>query len=162
MITSGLLRTQKVAIATLLKSKGIDLAAFDLTDTEKQFSIIHRETGYYLRITHKPSGWNYKIQCAPGKEKISADTLTDRWDSVLNFVNSWVENLERELRTVDLWNQPFAAATEIRMVSGASAPDSQFTTDEKLTIADGLREIREYLVSSRELVQPQLAFIDAK
>lgn len=65
MLQSGLLLTQKAAIATLLKSKGIDSTAFDLTDTKDEFRLAHRETGYYLRITYHQDVWNYKLECSP-------------------------------------------------------------------------------------------------
>jgi hypothetical protein len=88
--------------------------------------------------------------------------MRDRWDDVLILIQTWVKNLEREVHTVNLWTQIFSDANEVRMVSGASVPDNQFTKDEKLIIADGLRQVKEYLVANRELTQGELAFIDAK
>lgn len=162
MLQSGLLLTQKAAIATLLKSKGIDSTAFDLTDTKDEFRLAHRETGYYLRITYHQDVWNYKLECSPGTGTVYTVNKGDYWATILPYIQTWINNLEPELNVSNPWTQTFVDSGEIQMVSGANAQDSQFTKDEKLMIVDSLREVKEYLISNRQLTKLELAFIDVK
>lgn len=169
-----LLPSQRRELFETIRDAGFDPHEFDFHDDGRQSSsggqfveITHQPTGYYFHLFFNPasvftdSGWF--VELSPGSETRVGATGAGSWsDRATPGLNVWLELLEREL---DAGEDPWEQIRRERQLVAAE-PDAientPFTESERAQITTQLREIKEYLRTTRRLPEAQLEQIASR
>jgi hypothetical protein len=115
--------------------------------------LIHKPTSFDFVFDFDPKYDLHAAEWSPGEETPRDKSVNLQWPLVLQCVSIWLENVERERSTPDLWAQ----LEKQRELLAASAPfeqddanNSPFTPDEQQQIEAQLDEIKELLVQTHQ------------
>jgi hypothetical protein len=131
---------------------------------------IFNQSVYVSRLRHKSSGFYFQFdfhnnrhfcEFSPGNTTPIEQDFPGTWENQIEYLNSWLNNLQREIEAPDLWG---AIANEKVLAEGSSEQDEnvQFTREEIHRIHENLNEIKHYLISSQPFSPEQLNYLDAR
>jgi hypothetical protein len=143
--TVELMRQQKNAIFRAIEEAGFEVSEFRWEETVVEPGsvlspkVTHIPTDSYFLFTAAMQRWDTGMsdvsEWAPGNASPN-ERITERsWDTRIEHVQEWLDNIRREYFDPDLWEQ--AAAT----LSGESNEAAFFAPEERAEISMQLREI---------------------
>jgi hypothetical protein len=142
-----------------IEAVGLDPRAFDLTDSGDEVRIKHkwsescfivrRESGYYVGQYVVGDGlvWPYN-PCS--------------WQTLMPRVSTWLEEVERDLATPDLWAELQREAKLLGAGSTELKENTPFTPEEQKEIAGRLDELAKYVSETHSLSRAQMQALDEK
>lgn len=165
--THHLLTSQRNEIFTTLQNRDLNPTDFSLeeTDVDKDtmVSLVQKATNYFFRIRIRPAfGIQFIAIYSPGSEFSSVTEKCDTWPEVVMNLEFWISNILRETETPDLWdglggdNQLLQDATE------QPVDNPPFTQAELPQVRECLKEIKAYVINTKELTETQRKIIDAR
>jgi hypothetical protein len=165
----SLLTSQEDAVFDVVREAG-----FDPNEFEWSSKVGDTYNGMVPCLIHKPTrsiftfdfDRQYNQHCAewsPGEQQPTEKTTAgEGWPFMLHVLSIWLENVERERSSPNLWarlagqRELFAGGT-----TGRPENNSRFNIEEQAQVAEQLDEIRELLVQTYQLDGEQLKAIEA-
>jgi hypothetical protein len=117
--------------------------------------LLHRPSGSYFIFDFAPRGVGHSVEYSPGEQQPVDAADPGDWPSVLMYLQHWLENVEREQSSPNLWaelereRKLLAAVSDDRIVD-----NSPFTPEERAQVAAQLDEIKELLVQTHDVERP--------
>lgn len=125
---SVLLKTQRASIAESLKRHGLNIKDFERTETDQQFRLEHKDTGYFL--TMRPNfnrGGGTLLTFTPGfRSALQEQQVLNTWVDVTRIIERWCAVLVEERDADDPWEESREQEGQQRFQDS----DSKFTADE--------------------------------
>jgi hypothetical protein len=120
--------------------------------------LVHRPTGSYFLFDFDPPLGGHCVEWSPAEQQPVDRANPGDWPSVLMYLQHWLENVEREQSSPNLW----AELGRERELLAATAPtdniadNSPFSPAEQAQVAVQLNEIKELLVQTHQADQQVL------
>ena len=159
-----LLKSQKNEIFELIKGMYLNPSEFEWIECDSEMvpglrisKLIHRPTGFYCMFDR--SGISQWTEYSPGDESAIERKDSYFWFNQSEHVLKWLKSLSRELEAPDLWA---AISQETKLAEVASSPDitnEPFTSKEQSYIITQLREVKEYLITTQNLIKEHEEFV---
>jgi hypothetical protein len=149
----------KNTIYKAIEAAGLDPREFDLVDGPAEVRIKHKWSESYFVPGGDATHWVVHFVVGDGPEQ-SRDAYT--WQTVISRLDSWLEEVKRDLETPDLWAQLQQDAVLFRAYAGDVTGNTPFTPDEQNEIASRLRELADEAGRAYSLSAAQMRVLDAK
>lgn len=162
-----ILRTQANGIFEDIQKLGLNPSEFEWLETEsgggrRVISVLsHKPTGYYFAFELQEVG-GHLAKMSPGQESPVEYDHTRSWANQYRRVGQWLASLKKEYEAPDLWG---AVALEAKLAEAAAAEgdDNAPLTPEELDQVSGqLDEIRQYVISTHNLVEEHAEFVNRR
>ncbi len=150
---------QRNAIIEAVEQGGLEPrdCTFDFDDSESL--ILHQQSGSTFLLEGTAGNYNSTLAVGEGQPQPLQHYT---WPTVENRIQRWAEEVKRDVDTPDLW-------AELQRERGilTSPPDEEvkntpFTPEEQAKIAQGFREIKDYVRTTYQLTADQYATIDKR
>jgi hypothetical protein len=163
-----LLQSQMNEVFASVKHSGLDPSEFvwerwtsERDESSDTSALIHRPSRYWFQFDMGDDG-HYCI-FSPGNETTREENYPGSWRMQMNYVESWLGYLKREIEAPDMWTMLAGGNT----LSAAASPEQSddntaFTSAEQTRIEESLAEIRSVLLSSQSFNAETLGHIDAR
>lgn len=155
-----LLKTQTNEILKAIRERGLNPSEFQWTECDSKHkpnlrvsSLVHRPTGYYFVFDFFRYGIRHVGERSPGMDASVETERTEHWANQCEYAMEWLGLLKQELEAPDLWA---AISQETKLAEVASSPDitnEPFTSKEQSYIITQLREVKEYLITTQNLIK---------
>lgn len=167
MADQTLLKSQKSSLFIAISNAGLNPADFELVDIRSEFikgnvSILEYKDESFYFLFDKLSENNFRCSYSPAEGHRETNLETGDWQTVLASFKKWTEFLKREVESPDLWKLMAEQKDIAQFESNKDESNSIFLPDEKLKIAAGINELKEYIKASISLDQNRIEIIDAK
>lgn len=166
MPIGNLLKSQSNEVYLALAKKGFKASDFaweevDSLNYDKRKSALLRHTSSQYYFVFDNHG-KYYYQCSPSYQSIFESSQRDSWKGLMSSFNNWVDYLSREVNAPDLWAE-LPSETELVESTSTENDNSKFNEEESKLIADGMEEIKQYLLTAHkldpELIEGQIKYL---
>jgi hypothetical protein len=155
-----LTKKQRNSLLKKLAKAGLDPTQCDLDDREHGVWIEHRPTRSVMVANEFSSGRELLLVGKYGDGGQEQQIIDNDWPRVERRFYNWAKAVKELVDTPDLWvalrrEKDAFSSTEYRTMSNAP-----FTADERLRIAEQLREIKVHIIEQYELSGERLSRIE--
>lgn len=162
-----LLRSQRNEIFTILQNRGFTPADFDLQEIDigeqETAHLVHKTTGYYFQIRiRRFSTPPFQATYSPGSEFLNEMETCSTWPDVIINLESWLSFILKETEAPDLWDGLQGGNQLLQDATEQSSDHLPFTDAELLQIRECLKEIKSYVIKTKELTDTQRKIVDAR
>jgi hypothetical protein len=156
--TSWLQKVHKNEIFKAIQEVGLDPNEFDLENDDVE-----------VRIKHKWSESCFIIGGGPG-HYVGHSVVGDapdwtfeayRWQSLIERISRWLQNVKRDLETPDLWAE-LQREAKLLGANDDVTDNTPFTLNEQKEIARRLQELAEHARRTHALSGEQMRVLDGK
>jgi hypothetical protein len=162
-----LLPSQRNDVFLAIQENGFDPSAFQWTQFVSRFDqkalasvLRHTPSGFYFRF--EVTGEGHWCKYSPAFETLTDENKTNLWQTQMEFVNHWLENLKREIQAADLWASLTGGNSLSVASSGHFEDNAPFTASERKRVESSLAEIRALIVASHQVSAETLGEIDRR
>lgn len=150
---------QRNDVFEAIQAAALDPSHFDLDDVDAGVRIKHRWSESYFVVGGDPGHYNGRYVVGDGPawpyEVYSWQALTPR-------ISGWLGDVKRDLDTPDLWAELRHDAELLGAASGETTENTPFTQAEREEITERLRALRDHVMSTYSLSEPQMRLLDEK
>ena len=155
MEIKGLLKSQANDIFLAITEAGWNPTNFTWTSVTSSYS----RSSQVSQLNLNGSSFHFKFEnissefnCSfsPGKQFITEHKRTSSFTSQLTVFKDWVKYLSREVKSPNLWAE-IANNSALLETNLDGDSNKKFTKTEKKVIADGIEEIKQYLLTTQKL-----------
>lgn len=159
MTSALLMKWQKNDIFKTIQNSGLNPKDFDLIESDSEVQLKHKwsesyfiiggHAGNYLGsyVTGDAPDWTYEVYS---------------WDSLIERISRWLQEVKRDLETPDLWAELQREAELLEIASDEASDNTLFTEDEQKEIIRRLEELKEFSRVKYSLTAEQMLVLDAK
>jgi len=118
---------------------------------------------YFLFDLHKNQHYSFH---SPGESKLHEQEYPGSWGGQIAYVKKWLKNLEREVNQPDLWDDLNRQKIAYDQKIHPEMTNEPFSVSQAEQIAEGIENIRKYLLEqfesdsdSRNLINEKLDYL---
>ncbi len=175
MIENVLMRSQKNEILEWIKETSLDPFNFTWSDEISKLSsqnglplavskLSYDNSPYYFIFDlHKERHYCFY---SPGENKLHEQQYPGAWNLQVGYFNKWLKNLEREISQPDLWDNLVKQKIAYDQKVHPEVTNEPFSVSQADQIANGLENIRKYLLAefendtdSKKLINEKLDYL---
>jgi hypothetical protein len=158
-VPSRLPKWKKNEIFKAIQEVGLDPKEFDLKNNDSEVRIQHKWSMSCFTVVPDPSHYVGSRVVGDG-----VDWPIDlySWESLIERIRSWLEDVKRDLEMPDLWAE---LQRDAQLLFGAPSDDTEntpFTPDEQNDIAARLQALAEHARRTYSLSAAQMRTLEAK
>ena len=157
--TPLLRKWQKNKIFEAIQAVGFDPREFDLDESDTEVRIKHKWSASYFVVRGGP-GHYVEHSVVGDPPAFSYDAYS--WPALMSRVSRWLEDVDRDLATPDLWAERQREVKLLGPGSDSVTENTPFTPDEQKEIAERLQELAEHARHAYSLSRAQSRVLDAK
>jgi hypothetical protein len=155
-----LFKQQRNEVFRAVVAGGLDPVECDLTlAADGSWKITHISSGSFLTFSYEYSVFsgNGRIPDGPPVGFQGPD-----WSAIVRGVERWAARVKETTETPDLWAEFQRGKELLSDAQDASSANTPFTSSEQVSIAQQLREIKEYVRQTHSLSDEQLSLVEAR
>ena len=155
-------KDKRNSLFVTITNKGLDPNAFDLTEetgSPSTWKVTHRATGANFSFFSIVSGFIASRAQVGDRDVTSTPNMP--WHSQLSRFAQWLDEVERDRKTPDLWAEFQRTGGEIPK-PGPDVGNTPFTDEERSQIAKQLQSIKDDFADSQTLTGHQLRLLEER
>jgi hypothetical protein len=156
-------KLQRNDIITAIRAIGLDPVEFSLEKPNDRdlARIKHRSSESSFDIVENRGRAEYESTYRVGDE-LPQSFGSRAWPELMQIFGTWLENVNRDLETPDLWTELQSEAKLLEFDSGDPADNTPFTRQEQAEIAQRLQELAENARNTYSLSEVQMRALNEK